>query len=324
MHDVKFSIVAGNALDITADVLVLKYAQRAYGLDEIAIKSLERFVPSVHDRLPMPGVCYLTDSFGTARAQKILFVGVERLRQFEYQGIRDFASRALRELSRLMPNTKHIAATVHGTNYGLDEAESLKAEMAGFLEAIETSSAPKTLERISIVERAVDRAGRLSSVLQGIFLNTTDTDLRSSAQYSEDLRTAGPQSDTKPRIFVAMPFSDDMEDVYHYGIQRAAHEAGYLCERADLSSFTGDILAWVKERISTATLVVAELSGANPNVYLEIGYAWGVGRPTVLLVKDAKELNFDVKGQRCLVYKKIRDLEEMLMQELRRLPSGIA
>lgn len=324
MHDVKFSIVAGNAREISADVLVLKYAQRAYGLDEEMILSLERFVPNIHDNLPAPGACYFTESFGIARAKKILFVGVERLHHFEYQGIRNFASTALRELSRLMPSSKHVAATVHGTNYGLDEAESLKAEMAGFLEAIEASNAPRALERISIVERAVDRAERLSDVLQGIFLNSIDSDLRSSANYSKDVRTAGPQSARKPRIFVAMPFSDEMEDVFHYGIQRAAHEAGYLCERADLSSFTGDILAWVKERISTAILVVAELSGANPNVYLEIGYAWGIGKSTVLLVRDSEELKFDVRGQRCLVYRKIRDLEERLTQELRRLSGGVA
>ena len=28
---------------------------------------------------------------------------------------------------------------------------------------------------------------------------------------------------------------------------------------------------------------VADLTTANPNVYLEIGYAWGMGKPTVLL-----------------------------------------
>lgn len=40
------------------------------------------------------------------------------------------------------------------------------------------------------------------------------------------------------------------------------------------------------------------------------------GRPTVLLVRDAAQLKFDVKGQRCLVYKKIKDLEASLRSEL--------
>ena len=54
---------------------------------------------------------------------------------------------------------------------------------------------------------------------------------------------------------------------------RLFQAAGYLCERAYMSSFTGDVLSWVKERIDSAVLLVADLSGANPNVYLEVGYA---------------------------------------------------
>jgi hypothetical protein len=318
-HDVRFSVVPGDALKFNADVLLLKYAQRSYGLDKEVIGQLENKVTNIYANLPKPGECYLTESFDVARASKLLFVGVKPLRNLEYEGIRDFACTGLRELSRRAPGTRHVAATVHGTNYGLDESESLKAEVGGFLEAIEASNAPIALERITIVEMTESRARRLASVLEQIFPDTMGADLRSSVNYLDDVRTAGHQSEMKPRLFVAMPFSDEMEDVYHYGIQRAAHEAGFLCERADLSSFTGDILAWVKDRISTATLIVAELSGANPNVYLEIGYAWGVGRSTILLVRDSNELKFDVKGQRCLVYRKIRDLEEKLTRELKEL-----
>jgi hypothetical protein len=47
-----------------------------------------------------------------------------------------------------------------------------------------------------------------------------------------------------------------------------------------------------------------------------------VSRPTVLLVRDtAAELKFDVKGQRCLVYKSIKHLEEILGRELEALAS---
>ena len=110
-----------------------------------------------------------------------------------------------------------------------------------------------------------------------------------------------------------------MEDVYHYGIQSAVNAAGLLCERADLSSFTGDVLEWVRSRIRSASLVVADLTDANPNVYLEVGFAWGVGVPTVLVVRSTDHLKFDVRGQRCLVYKKIKELEDSLTTELRSL-----
>ena len=58
----------------------------------------------------------------------------------------------------------------------------------------------------------------------------------------------------------------------------------------------GHILDRIKLRIETATLVIADLTGANANVYLEVGYAWGKNRPTLLLAKVGDELKFDVRG----------------------------
>jgi nucleoside 2-deoxyribosyltransferase len=78
-------------------------------------------------------------------------------------------------------------------------------------------------------------------------------------------------------------------------------------------------MQWVRERIRSASLVIADLTGSNPNVYLEVGYAWGSGVPTVLLVNDTDDLKFDVRGQRCIVYKRIKDIEEKLRKEIKEL-----
>ena len=61
------------------------------------------------------------------------------------------------------------------------------------------------------------------------------------------------------------------------------------------------------------------LDGANPNVYLEVGYSWGKTIPTILLIKDVKELRFDVSGHKCLVYAYIKNLESLLTTELSKL-----
>lgn len=123
----------------------------------------------------------------------------------------------------------------------------------------------------------------------------------------------------RPHLFVAMPFSGEMEDVYFYGIQRAADATGFLCKRIDEESFTGYVLQQMKASIETSSAVIADLSGANPNVYLEVGYAWGKGTPVILLVQDTNDLKFDVRGQRCLTYKRIWQLEEVLTRELETL-----
>ena len=145
--------------------------------------------------------------------------------------------------------------TLHGAGYGLDEIEAFSSEVAGFMDAIVEGEYPENLDTITLVELSRGRCERLESVLSeilpdgGIPLRGVGDRKAIPTAASERLRGAGYGSASKPRIFVAMPFAPEMEDVFHYGIQGAVNAAGFLCERADMSSFTGDIMDWVKQRI---------------------------------------------------------------------------
>jgi hypothetical protein len=315
-------VAYGDALQTDADVLVLKYAQSTYGVDELVVERLEEIDSSVRSALPKPGGFQLFETKGQLAARTVLFVGVVDLRLFEYDAIREFAHRALASLAKSKPDVAHVAFTLHGAGYGLDESEAFRAELAGIIDAIESRNCPAALEAVTIVERSAGRARRLQALLediQPVSAVSSPAPGRAPLSQLEPLRTAGVQSQAKPHVFVAMPFAPEFDDHFHYGIQQAVNTAGYLCERADLATFTGDVVVWVKQRIDSARLLVADLSTANPNVYLEVGYAWGKGIPTVLLTRDEADLKFDVKGQRCLVYSSIRKLEELLTQELARL-----
>jgi len=131
------------------------------------------------------------------------------------------------------------------------------------------------------------------------------------------------EDETRPKlrrhVFVAMPFAIEMEDVYYYGIERAIDANGFDSMRVDKSAFTGDILETIKSAIQNAAAAVVELTGSNPNVHLELGYAWGKSIPTILLIKEGGDLCFDVRGQKCLTYRTIQDLERSLTKELRQL-----
>jgi hypothetical protein len=262
-------------------------------------------------------------------AEQVLFVGVDPLYQFDYPQIRDFSRRVLSTLSSEAPECQHLAVTIHGAGYGLDEIEAFESEVAGFLVAINSGHYPSKLRQITVVEHNASRVRNLQATLArllpegslpvpGAFGQST-----LGEKTAERLRSVGYDSSSKPHIFVAMPFSKDLDDVYHYGIQGAVNSAGFLCERADFSTFTGDAMAWVRDRIASAAIVIAELSGANPNVYLEVGYAWGCGRPTILLVRQPTDLKFDVRTQRCLVYERIQDLEKVLQTELGNLAATL-
>ncbi len=325
MTGIKISVIHGDAFETNADALVVKYAQSNYGLDKEIVKRFTNIGNSIIDKLPKLGDFYYTDSNRITHTRTIIFVGVPELREFGYREIRIFGRKALMSLAILDPSIKTILMTIHGAGYGLDEIEAFESQIAGVMDSITNEEIPDNLSEIIFIERSQGRAMRLQSTIEGLFPSGNIPTRKSGGfknienHSAETLRAAGYGSDSKKRIFVAMPFASEFEDCFHYGIQGAVNASGYLCERADLQSFTGDVMEWVKNRIATADFVIADLTTANPNVYLEIGYAWGLNKKTVLLIKDTKELKFDTRGQRCLTYTTIKDLETKLKNELANL-----
>jgi hypothetical protein len=327
--EIRIGVTCGDVLGFTADVLALKHAGgRLYGADRGVVAALDVGGIDLRDSLPGPGDSRLVETQGVLKARRVLFLGTPALHAFDYAEIREFGRGVLAALALQAPGTRHVALTLHGIGYGLDESEVFRAEIAGLLDAIAASEYPAMLERITIVEISEGRAARLSALLAMLDTGPVRGDLSRFHEEApqgdprEALRDVGEGSQQKAHIFVAMPFAPEFDDVFHYGIQGAVNAAGFLCERADLAAFTGDVIARVKERIASAALLVADLSSANPNVYLEVGYAWGREVPSVLVANHAEHLKFDVQGQHCLIYNSIRHLEESLTRELKALKSG--
>ncbi len=337
---IEFTIQPGDVTLADADVVALKYAQDFYGADMIVASNLSKVgIPIDNIRPQIDDYSYI-DTKNGIKAHYALFVGVVDIFDFDYQHIRQFSAQVLHILANEAPNTQHLIMTIHGPGYGLDEIEAFKAQLAGYLDALQSGQLPLALKQITIIEIDPQRVQRLRQACEKSLDDAnyaTRTKNRWSYRltlqqsndkfnkYSSTTRTverAEIISAEKAHVFVAMPFMKEMDDVFYYGIQQPVHCAGFLCERVDQDAFTGDILDRVKKKIETAVLVIAELSGANPNVYLEVGYAWGKGRPTILLVKNEQELRFDVRGQRCLKYERIKDLEDILHKELRKIQDG--
>jgi hypothetical protein len=106
----------------------------------------------------------------------------------------------------------------------------------------------------------------------------------------------------RPFVFVLMPFSADFDDTYQLAIKLACEKAGAYAERVDEQIFQGSILDRIYNQIAKADLVVADLTGRNPNVFYETGYAHALGKPTILLTRDAEDIPFDFKHYPHIVY----------------------
>lgn len=113
----------------------------------------------------------------------------------------------------------------------------------------------------------------------------------------------------KPFVFVLMPFAPEFDDVYKLGIKPACQDAGAYAERVDEQFYEGGILQRIYNQISKADVIVADMTGKNPNVFYETGYAHALGKPVILLTRNADDIPFDLKHYPHIVYKgRIADL----------------
>ncbi len=103
--------------------------------------------------------------------------------------------------------------------------------------------------------------------------------------------------------FVVMQFTDEYNALYNEVILPTCESFGYKVVRADDSYTSGLIIDDITRFIQEATIVIADITPNNPNVYYEVGYAHGIGKPTILLSDRMREkLPFDVSGFRTLFY----------------------
>jgi hypothetical protein len=161
---IDFTIDYGDILEVEADVIALKYAQKLYGADLAVTNALKAV--GAETVTPAAGEFALVESKGAISAPYALFVGTPILRFFGYQQIREFAAAALGHIKQLAPQTRHVAMTLHGPGRSLDPAEAVLSQFAGLRDAMLAGSFPPGLERITIAEFNSSRVERLRTVLE--------------------------------------------------------------------------------------------------------------------------------------------------------------
>jgi len=118
--------------------------------------------------------------------------------------------------------------------------------------------------------------------------------------------------------FSIMPFSDGFRDIDRI-IREAANSAGLKYVRGDLSKRPGSILTQIIKEIKHAAVVVADISGHNPNVFYELGIAHQILGPerVVLITQSVNEKQpYDVHQFRQLVYSHNEEGRTKLRDEL--------
>jgi hypothetical protein len=117
--------------------------------------------------------------------------------------------------------------------------------------------------------------------------------------------------------FVLMPFSAEFDDVYQIAIKEASEATGFTAQRLDEQIFVEGMLDRIYAQIEAADVIIADMSGKNPNVFYEVGYAHAKGKTCILLTNTADDIPFDLKHRRHIVYgKSLSKLRDELTRTL--------
>lgn len=129
-----------------------------------------------------------------------------------------------------------------------------------------------------------------------------------------------------PQAFVLMPFAPAFDDIYERFLRPTLAESGFDVKRADDITNQQNILRDVINWIVACDLIIADLTGANPNVFYEIGVAHTMNKPVILITQDRDDVPFDLRQYRILEYNRdfatIEDAKARLAQYARQFLQG--
>jgi chaperonin GroEL len=127
--------------------------------------------------------------------------------------------------------------------------------------------------------------------------------------------------------FVLMPFKSPFEDYYEDIIKPAAKAASLVTRKADEIYSTGPIIQDIWKQIWAAAVVIADVTGKNPNVNYELGICHTLGVPTVIITQSVDDVPFDYRHRRCIPYSTAgstwqRDLKKKITATLKQVLAG--
>lgn len=104
------------------------------------------------------------------------------------------------------------------------------------------------------------------------------------------------------KVFVLMPFNEEWSKrIWEMILKPTIIKANFNPVRAD-DLFGHEIMEDIWKGILTAKVVLADITGRNPNVFYELGIAHALGKDVIIITQNIDDIPFDLKGHRCISY----------------------
>ena len=120
--------------------------------------------------------------------------------------------------------------------------------------------------------------------------------------------------------FVLMPFSKEMQPIYNNHIKKVCKKLNINVRRADQIFSTNPLMDDINKSVLNASVIIADLTNNNPNVFYETGICHALGK-TVILITQEETAPTDLMHIKRIHYKyepvKIKEFEKKLTGTLK-------
>lgn len=106
----------------------------------------------------------------------------------------------------------------------------------------------------------------------------------------------------KGKCFVIMPFEERLNSYYNDLIKPLVDGLNYMVKRADEIYSIHAIIDDIVLEIKTANFLIADVTGKNPNVNYELGYADALNKNVIIISQSLDDVPFDYKHRRIIIY----------------------
>lgn len=122
--------------------------------------------------------------------------------------------------------------------------------------------------------------------------------------------------------FIVSPIGDEnsdirkrADDLYDFILEPVCRECGFECTRADRIQESGIITSDIIKLLRESDLVIADMTGHNPNVFYEMGFRYALDKPVIQMIDKKGNIPFDLGAIRTIKYDihDFRDAENVKM-----------
>lgn len=168
--------------------------------------------------------------------------------------------------------------------------------------------------------------GRLRSGEEIIIIPNLNNKINQSVEHFLEIREEAKKTDfhmSRPNnknCFVVMPFSEEMQPVYNNHIKKVCKRLNINVKRADQIFSANALMEDINKSVLNASVIIADLTNNNPNVFYETGICHALGK-TVILITQEDTAPTDLLHIKRIPYKyepvKIKEFEKDLYETLK-------